>query len=174
MLPLVQAACLFALLIASAVTDFRERRVSNGAVAGAIVGGLLLQALRGSWQGFQAGLGGLLVGFGIFYPLYYLGGLGAGDAKLMAAVGALTSWRFVLWATVYTSFAGALLAVGTLFFRGGWREALHRAATLKRRERKAEVAQGDRRRTIPYAAAICAGSAFAFWWITRRTGAWPW
>ena len=69
------------------VTDVRERRVPNFVTGPAIVVGLMLHTIFGGWRGLgDSALAGLIAG-GIFLVFFLAGGMGAGDVKLMAAVG---------------------------------------------------------------------------------------
>jgi prepilin peptidase CpaA len=175
----VQAAVYFVLLFTAAVTDATRRRIYNGAVLAAVAAGLLLSGLRGWLEGagaagLAASLGGLGLAFVIFYAFHWLGGLGAGDVKLMAALGALTSWRFVLYATFCVALAGAVFALGWLLAHGGGAEAWRAFASSDRQARREAVAAGDSRRTLPYAVAVCAGGVWAVWVYLSRTGESPW
>lgn len=73
--------------VAAAWYDVRERRVPNPLTAGGLLVGLGLGALQG-----PAGLGLALAGAGLAFlvalPVFMAGGLGGGDVKLLAAVGA--------------------------------------------------------------------------------------
>lgn len=176
-----QGACLFTLVVYAAIRDVKVRRIPTRAVLAGFLAGVVLQAVRGVPFGPDAVVGGLaqsaagaVAGGGIFFALYWLGGFGAGDAKLMAAVGALTSWRFVLWAVVYTAVAGAVLALAVLIKHGGWRGALRRAAKSTRSERRAAVSRADPATTVPYAVAICVGCVWAAGYLIVRDGVWPW
>jgi Flp pilus assembly protein TadG len=93
-----------------------------------------------------AGLGathavlGLIVGLAVFFPLFALGAMGAGDVKLMAALGAWVGWQPVILVALYGSVAGAC-----------WRSSSrHEAVTSNRRfqtSRCSECTGGERRQT---------------------------
>jgi leader peptidase (prepilin peptidase) / N-methyltransferase len=82
--------------------------------------------------GWRDSLIGILVGGGLLYGVagaYYLvrreEGLGMGDVKMLAMLGAFLGWRAVLLTIVLSSFAGALIGVGLMLTsRGGLRHAL--------------------------------------------------
>ncbi|MCA1585719.1 MAG: A24 family peptidase [Acidobacteria bacterium] len=82
--------------------------------------------------GWLASLVGILVGAGLLYAvagLYYLvrreEGLGMGDVKMLAMLGAFLGWRAVLLTIVLSSFAGALIGLGLMLTsRGGLKYAL--------------------------------------------------
>lgn len=84
-------AVLLILVIAAAVLDVRFRRIPNWlTVGGAVVGIALNSAIGRPEAGVAFALEGLALGFGVYLVLYLLHAMGAGDVKLMAAIGALT------------------------------------------------------------------------------------
>ena len=70
--------------------------------------------------------GGLLLGFAVFFVFYAIGGMGAGDVKLMAAIGAFLGPKDVLFAALYTAIAGGVYAILLLVTQKQNREALAR------------------------------------------------
>lgn len=129
-LSLLHGSLFFALIFYSVYTDIRHGVVPNGLVAIALLGGLLLAYLREdpaneiSLQGSLVGCG---LGFGVFFLAYLVGGMGAGDAKLMAGIGALTGWTFTLWVMLYAALLGLPLALGTLLWKGDLQGGLRRS-----------------------------------------------
>ena len=63
-------------------------------------------------------LGGWLVGAAFFFPIFALGGMGAGDVKLMAALGAWLGPAAIVWVALYSSIAGAVMALVVAGFAG--------------------------------------------------------
>lgn len=72
--------------LVAAVYDVRERRIPNRLVFPAAALGLALNSSQG-WYGLAFGLKGLAVGFGLLFIPYLFGAMGAGDVKLLAAIG---------------------------------------------------------------------------------------
>src|SRR5438132_1059179 len=68
--------------------DLRTRRIPNALTFGAALLGLVFHAVIGGVSGFGSSLGGLATGLAIFFPIFALGGLGGGDVKLLACIGA--------------------------------------------------------------------------------------
>ncbi len=155
-------AFFFVVLFVAGITDTLQHKVPNKLIASGLIASLLFAIIEHGTDGIIPLFLGLGTGFIIFFSLYLLGGVGAGDAKLMTIIGAMTSWRFVLWATYFTSIAGVFVALFYIGISKSWRESLSGAFSLKRKERIAEIANNDSRRTVPYAVAICLGSAWAF------------
>lgn len=104
------------MLSLSSVWDFFQRRIPNALVLAGAAAGLLLQGvLAGPSGALAAGLG-LLVGLAVFMPGYLLGFTGAGDVKLMAAVGTFLGPLGAFQAALASILAGSLIAIGYLLF----------------------------------------------------------
>ena len=86
----MNSAHIVGLTIASlaCVTDLRTRRIPNVLTFGAALAGLLYQFVSGGIDGLGHAALGWLVGAVIFILPFALGGLGGGDVKLLAALGA--------------------------------------------------------------------------------------
>ena len=106
-------------LIISFITDIRKRRILNIVTLPAILIGLIYYTVTSGFEGFLFSGKGLLVGFLILLIPYLLGGMGAGDVKLMAAIGALTGTSFVIESFLYTAIIGGLIAIILNFEKKG-------------------------------------------------------
>ena len=100
------------LATAGAVSDVRSGRIPNWLTFGGLMSGLLLRLSLQNWIGLGTAAGGALVGGGIFFVLFMIGGMGAGDVKLMAAVGAWVGIAHALAVLLVTAIAGGILAAG--------------------------------------------------------------
>src|SRR5437773_4390353 len=103
---------LLILVLVASVYDLRYRRIPNWLTASGVVAGFAMNAfLYRGWPGVRFSLLGLAVGFGLYFFLYAIHAMGAGDVKLMAAVGAVVGW--VNWFSIFliTAIAGGVLAV---------------------------------------------------------------
>jgi len=114
--PLVIAVAATVLLAVSAYWDLRYRKIPNWATLPAIVLGLGLNGLLHGWSGMRASGLGLLIGFGALLVLFVLSWMGGGDVKLMAAVGALTGYPFVVSALFYSLVVGVVIGVAMLIW----------------------------------------------------------
>lgn len=110
---------LIALIVICVITDLRERKIYNKVLFPFLLAGLVLHSVFDGIQGIGFSLAGTAVGFSILLIPYLLGGMGAGDVKLLAVVGGLKGVVFVLTAAVYMAFAGGIMALIILFFRKG-------------------------------------------------------
>lgn len=106
------AAILFTLVGAcAAFTDYRAGKIYNVLTLPAMGIGLMLGALQG-WGSFAQAAGGVALGFALFFPLFVLGIMGAGDGKLIMALGTVLgvqgTWHLVAWSMAVGS-AGAIV-----------------------------------------------------------------
>ena len=104
------------------VTDWRWRRIPNVVTFPAMIVGVGLGILEGfPGEPFRAGLLDHLAGLGlaylVSYPLYAMGGIKAGDGKLLMAVGALRGSVFFLYSAFYGAMIGGVLALGFIVAR---------------------------------------------------------
>jgi prepilin peptidase CpaA len=116
--------------LAVAAIDLRTRRVPNAATGGIAALGLLLAAAHLSRVSIAGALAGCVLGFLLMLPGHLIGGTGAGDVKLFAAVGTLLGPSGVLLAFVYTAIAGGVLAAAVAFKRRLLTDSVARVATL--------------------------------------------
>lgn len=117
---------LFALLAAATWVDMRKHRIPNLISLGGVLAGLLINTGLHGLDGFLAALGGLSLAFVIMLPFYLLKGMGAGDVKLMAAVGAFIGPHQVLLAVGLTLGAGSIAGLAILVLHRGIGQAFQR------------------------------------------------
>jgi len=79
---------------------------------------------RYSLLGFTSSLIGLVAGGGSFYLIAILsrGGMGGGDVKMMAMVGAFMGWKGVFLTTLLGSLTGSLVGIALMLFKGKGRK----------------------------------------------------
>jgi prepilin peptidase CpaA len=152
-------------LAAATIEDLVRSRISNVLTFGAAGLALVLHVMTNGFDGLLAGAGGLVVGFAVFLPFFLLGGMGAGDVKMMAAAGAFLTPLTSLFAAGVSLVAGSVLGLAILVVRGGAKAALRRyrmtAACLARTGRVihgAPAAGEVAAHRFPYAAAIAVGT----------------
>jgi len=104
---------------AATIDDLRRRAIANGINAAGLVAGLVYHAANRGLTGLEWSAAGAAVGFAVFLIFYWMGGMGAGDVKLMAAFGALLGPSAILVAALLAAPLGALMAAGCLLWR--WR-----------------------------------------------------
>jgi len=94
--------------------DWRLRRIPNWLTVPALVSGLVVNTLAWRWSGTKAALEGAGLGLAVLLPFVLLRGLGAGDWKLMGALGAwLGPGRLivVLLGTIFIAGAMAIVQI---------------------------------------------------------------
>jgi len=112
--------------------DLRTRRIPNILTGPAILFGLLLHlALGGPIQLGLSAIAGLAAG-GIFLLFFVAGGMGAGDVKLMTAVGCLAGTAYIQEVLLATVFVGAAMGIALALRRGQLRQTLANVLTLAR------------------------------------------
>ncbi|MCV6612167.1 MAG: prepilin peptidase [Amphritea sp.] len=107
---LLMFSLLFLLLFAVG-KDLAQNRIPNLLSLGILLLGCSIQILSEGFTGILTSLTGLLTGLALLLPLYLLGGMGAGDVKLMAALGTLLGPFNTLIAVAFTLILGAGLAL---------------------------------------------------------------
>ena len=158
-LPEIAATCfLTAAVFAAAVTDTRTYRIPNAIVVAILFTGICWQALSGGAGAALLAVVAALLCLACFLPLYMIRAMGAGEVKLIAAVGASLGISGALVAIAGTLTAGALMA-GLALRVPGLRQ---RAATVPDTNGEAGESAIQAVR-IPYAAAIAAGTCLALW-----------
>lgn len=123
---------LAAVLLWCAATDLRTGRIRNAVTYPAIVAGFAF-ALVGAGPGLSSSVLGFLAAGLPFFALFAAGWMGGGDVKLMAAVGAIKGYPFVLDAMFYAIFAGGLFAALALIWQGALADVGRDLASLARR-----------------------------------------
>jgi prepilin peptidase CpaA len=112
-----------AVSLAGCFTDLRTRRIPNTLTFSAAVAAIVFHLLVNGPQAAAMSVAGWFVGVLLFAPFFVVGGLGAGDLKLLGAVGAwLGPWP-ALWVALYTAIAGGVLAIVVALSRGYARTA---------------------------------------------------
>src|SRR6188508_690902 len=97
--------------VVACVTDVRSRKIPNLLTFGAAVSGLLFHLVVNGLQGLGMAATGWIVGILLFLPIFLLRGMGAGDVKLLAALGAWLGPMQTVWLALFASIAGGVLAL---------------------------------------------------------------
>ena len=119
-----------AVALVACVTDVRSRRIPNALTFSAAALAVLVHGAVGGFGGLVAAIGGWLLGVALFLPFFALGGMGAGDVKLLAALGAWLGPRETFWVAIYASMAGGLMAVAVALGSGYLKTALQNVRNL--------------------------------------------
>jgi prepilin peptidase CpaA len=123
--------CVLVLVVIAAAWDWQTRRIPNWLVASALVFALPMQlTLHGVPGGMQMFFGGCVTGGALLLPGYLLRVVGAGDVKLMVAVGALCGAAYAVEVGVFASVIVGLWALASLLYRRRFREGMSTTYSL--------------------------------------------
>ena len=165
-------------LIVAAVIDGFELKVPNWLTYPMIISGWVFSALFADAMPWYQGLGWSLLGSAVgllllLIPAYVVGGMGAGDVKLLAGVGAWIHTTHTIWAFAYTAIIGGVLAVLMVLLSGQWQKhydqfwfILNEIKTVKDPEKLAQIAAGRKSSMmlLPYGIPIALGTIAYFAW----------
>jgi prepilin peptidase CpaA len=131
-IPSLDASSLAALVLGviASVCDLRTRRIPNALTFGAAAVAFAFYLSTDGVQGFGMSLAGWCVGFALFAPFFLLGGMGAGDVKLLAAFGAWLGPEQVVWAAAFGGIAGGVLALLVAAGHGYLRQVFRNLGSL--------------------------------------------
>jgi prepilin peptidase CpaA len=142
----------------SVVSDLRHRRVYNVVTMPAMAAGLALNALLDGPTGLLWALAGLLLAAALFLIPVALGGMGAGDLKLVAALGALGGPGYAFWCVAFTCIGGGVFAFVVLVARRRFFEVAGGMALAAYTRQPIQADSGIR---LPYALPIAVGAVAA-------------
>ena len=112
-------AILLALVAGAAAYDIPYRRIPNWLTATGVLSGVGMNMfLYQGWAGLRTSLGGFALGFAAYFVLYVMRAMGAGDVKLMAAVGAMVGWQDWMGIFILTALIGGFASLVVITLRG--------------------------------------------------------
>jgi prepilin peptidase CpaA len=162
---LMATVLLIGLLGVAVVSDIRRHRIPNLLIIVGLGLGLAGQAYSGGVSGLGDGLLGILICFALFLPMYALGGMAAGDVKLMAMVGSFLPVHYALWAALYSLVFGGLCGFLVVLVHGQMFQTLGRYwLILKARAYLAPSPDEAAGKPFPYAVAILLGTLGSIYW----------
>lgn len=156
-------------LAIATVTDLHSRRIPNWLVLPFMASGVGVSVWQHGWHGLGHSLAGLALGAALFGILFVMGGMGMGDVKLCAAIGAWIWPEQLLLALVLTGIVGGIMALcwaaaggflGDLF--QGTSQVIFGAAKRGLRPDPVINLNNSLRRKMPYAPAIAIGTLVSF------------
>lgn len=99
-------------------SDLKYRKIPNWLTFPAMLLGIILNLVIND-QAWYFSIYGLLAGFLMFLLPFMLGGVGAGDVKLLMALGAFLGIKTTVWVGLYGGIAGGVLSLTAIIFREG-------------------------------------------------------
>jgi prepilin peptidase CpaA len=115
-----------------AVWDLMTYKIPNKLTYSGMLVGLVAQVWLNGRSGLWMGPAGLLLGGAIFLVLYLLRTMGAGDVKLMAAIGAFAGPIGAVEIALYSAIAGGVIALAVAVFKGRMKQTLENVVHLVR------------------------------------------
>jgi len=150
--------------------DVSSSRIPNRLTFAAASLAIVFHVLAPAGEGLSHAILGLFVGLLVFFPLFALGAMGAGDVKLMACVGAWIGATPILYVALYGSVAGGVLALVVALRRRYLRQMLSNLKMLATywwvegiKPLPALTIESTQSLRLPYALAIAAGLAVTLW-----------
>ncbi|HTU45515.1 MAG TPA: A24 family peptidase [Bryobacteraceae bacterium] len=166
-MPVSLKVILICTVLAAGIFDLRYRRIPNWLNLSAIALGLGMNILLFEVHGLVLALLGLGCSLLIYIPLYLVRGMGAGDVKLMAAVGAIVGPMNWLWIFLFTAVLGGVVSLIYVVFRRRLHQTLLNLALIvtelacvrlpAAREARLDIHHGDALR-VPHGAVIALGA----------------
>lgn len=157
---------LLGLLGIAVVSDLRRHRIPNLLVLLGLVLGLSSQAYTSGVEGLGNAALAMLIGLTVFLPLYALGGMAAGDVKLMAMVGCFFTPYDALWTAFFSLMAGGLCGFLIILFRGQLLQTLARyGLMLRARTYLVPAVDEVAGKPFPYSVAILLGTLASGYWL---------
>lgn len=156
------------ILLLAVVYDQRERRIPNGLILVGLILGLSWNAYTGGSAGILFSLQGLLAGIALLFIPFAMGGMGAGDVKLLGVVGAFKGALFAFHTFIFMALWGGVIAVILLIAKGELGKTLRRLwagfllALFKVQKMKDSVETSNSGVYFPYALAIALGAVSAY------------
>jgi prepilin peptidase CpaA len=165
--------------IVAAYIDGKELRVPNKLTFPMIIAGWIWSSIYygmegdGWYLGLAWSLAGTAVGIATLLPAYSVGGMGAGDVKMMAAIGAWVHCTITFYAFCVSAIVGAILAVAMVLMAGEGRKhfnqfffIINEITTIKNPETLSEIAAERKQsmRLLPYGIPLAIGTVLYFAW----------
>ncbi len=160
-------------LVLAAVIDGWKLKVPNWITFPLVVSGWVYSTACFGWEGLVWSLLGTIVGLALLLPAYAIGGMGAGDVKLLAGVGAWVWVSNTLYAFCVSAVVGGIIAVGMVLWRRDWHYHFRQFWTITNeimeiRDPNALSEIAAERKSamllLPYGIPIAIGSIAYFYW----------
>ncbi len=148
-------------LLISVVTDVRQRKILNVVTLPAILLGFLFHGVTSGLDGLLMSGLGFLVGLGLLIIPFIKGGIGAGDVKLLAAVGAWKGAVFVIYTTLFGAAIGGIISLFILLKNRRLRSTLQQTLSSSLVFNNEKILS-HKSLSIPYAVPLAIGAILAF------------
>jgi prepilin peptidase CpaA len=154
------------ILTVAAIIDLRSQKIPNLLTFPAAGSALTYHSIVNGFNGLVFSAGGLAVGVGLLFIPYLLGGMGAGDAKLMGVVGGVVGAKAVLIVFLFTAVIGGIYALALILvyrqhFKGIFKEQFNTwlAFVLMRKYVAGPIEVSENKPRLYYSLAITFGTS---------------
>ncbi len=120
---------LIIVLLIAVTFDVRSHRIPNWLTFSAFIIAIIYNVWTKGFDGLLFSITGLLVGIAVLIVPYLIGGMGAGDVKLMGAIGGFLGPKNVFLAFLCSAIIGGLYALILLGLKGHTMETFQRYGT---------------------------------------------
>lgn len=98
------------------ITDIKNQKIYNNVLFPALIAGIVINIVNGGLIGLKQSLLGFIIGIVFLLIPFIYGGIGGGDVKLLATIGAIKGYSFALYSCVLTGISGGLIALIILIY----------------------------------------------------------
>ncbi len=160
-------------LVVAAIIDGKQLKVPNWITFPMIVSGWAFNTWAFGWEGLGISLLGTIVGLALLMPAYAIGGMGAGDVKLLAGVGAWVGSSVTFYSFCVSAIIGGVIAVAMVLLQRRWEKhktqffsILNEITTVGSPTELATIAaeRKSRMMLLPYGIPIAIGTITYFFW----------
>lgn len=160
-------------LIVAAAIDGWKLKVPNWITFPMVIGGWVYSLAFFGWDGLGWSVVGTAVGLALLLPAYSVGGMGAGDVKLLAGVGAWVWASHTFYAFCVSAIIGGVMAIAMVWYRRGWNRhrnqfvaIVNEMLTIRDPNQLAAIAAQRKSSMLllPYGIPIAIGSILYFAW----------
>lgn len=102
--------------------DFKFDKIYNGWIELGILTGLYFRIRESGWRNIFTAMIIMFLSFCLLYPVYKIGGLGAGDVKLFIMIGSFLPVKRLLYVMIVSFGIGALFSIGKLISEKNYKE----------------------------------------------------
>ncbi len=145
----------------AAASDWKYWRIPNQLLAASMAAALMVSMFTTDSLTLRDCLLGGVTGLVILMPFYLMGGMGAGDIKLLGVLGMHMGWLATLHVALISALVGGVWAIALLFARSpyaDWMSAMGEEMLYSRKRIPAPRMLKDSRATLPYGVVIAIGS----------------
>ena len=157
-------------VLIAAILDVLTQKIPNWLTAPSALLAVILNSYLYGMRGFSSSILGLVTGFLLLFFIYRLGGMGAGDVKLLCVVGAFLGPKLVFYSFIWMSFAGGVLALILIIYKRAFSQTfcnlkiLLLGWVLRTPGKEADLTiRNQALIKLPYGVAIAVGVLLAVW-----------